>query len=161
MRSISHVLKTTKPICVIFGTFQFLLFSTCLLTSLSSMLHTKWRNLVQDNNSFPLFKPKAAFLSLLLTLLHTLRNMDCTNIIISFKDLFDVSTVLLQSTLETTTPFSDAWRLRDFPPRLAACISSPTSIEVYCCPSRPWTRPLSSRPSIHSRCWFYSATWSD
>ena len=39
---------------------------------------------------------------------------DCMNIIVSFEDLFDVYVILLQSQFETTSPFTDASRPRDF-----------------------------------------------
>jgi len=34
--------------------------------------------------------------------------------------MFNVSTVLLQNAFETTSSFTDVWRLQDFPSRLAA-----------------------------------------
>jgi len=49
-----------------------------------------------------------------------LRKIDCTGIILPFKDMFDVPAVLLQNAFNTMIPFADASRLCDFPPRLAA-----------------------------------------
>jgi len=63
---------------------------------------------------------------------------DSTNIILSFKYMSDVFAVLLQNVFETTTSFTDAWRLRDFPPRLAVYQVS-NKHKVCCCSSRPWT----------------------
>jgi len=53
--------------------------------------------------------------------------------IVAFKHVFDASVVPLQNALETTWPFTDASRLRDFPPRLAA----DNKHSVCCCSSRP------------------------
>jgi len=54
---------------------------------------------------------KPAFLSLLdsgfQALVQTLRNINCKDIILSFKTMFDVSTVLLQNACETMSPFTD------------------------------------------------------
>jgi len=50
-----------------------------------------------------------------------------------FKSMFAVSVVLLQNSLETTSPFTDALRLREFPPRLTAlCIGYNMVYTVDC-----------------------------
>jgi len=36
------------------------------------------------------------------------QKIDCTNVILSFKEMFDASAVLSQNALETTTLFTDA-----------------------------------------------------
>jgi len=54
--------------------------------------------------------------------------------------MFDASAVLMQNAFETT-PFADARRLRNFPPRLAEYQVS-TKHKVSCCSSRPWTTSI-------------------
>jgi len=64
-----------------------------------------------------------------LTSVPTVWKIDCTFIIFSFKDMFDVSAVLQQKAFETLSPFTDAWRLRDF--RHASLhIKSPASTKL-------------------------------
>jgi len=58
------------------------------------------------------------------------------NIIASTEDLFNVSVVLLQSTLETTPPFTDVSRLRDF--MLDTSLSFRSTIVVVQCLSTLW-----------------------
>jgi len=75
--------------------------------------------------------------------------------------MFDVSAVLLPNACETTSPFTDAWRLRDFPPRLAVYQVS-NMHKVCCCSSIPRMASIfPSVDSIHCRCRFYSAVCSD
>jgi len=52
----------------------------------------------------------SAFSSLLASGLQSKRNkkINCTDIILSFNDMFDVSAVLLQNTFETTSSLTDA-----------------------------------------------------
>jgi len=89
---------------------------------------------------FHLLKQKNDFLipSLLHNFSPNVIKVHCTNISLPFKDLFYVSAVLPQNAFVTTSPFTDVWRLRDFPPCLAAYQVS-NKQRVCCCWSRPWT----------------------
>jgi len=54
---------------------------------------------------FSLIKTKIGFTKpCFLTLVHTVWKIDCTKIIHSFKDMFDVSHIVLQNTFETSPP---------------------------------------------------------
>jgi len=52
---------------------------------------------------------------------------------------FVVSAVLQQNAFEATSPFTDAWRLRDFPPGVAA-YQVFNKHNVSCCSGRPGRR---------------------
>jgi len=55
--------------------------------------------------------------------------------------MFDMSVVLLQNAFETTSSFTDVWRLRDFPPHLTA-YSFSNKHKVSCCSGRPCTASI-------------------
>jgi len=55
--------------------------------------------------------------------------------------MFEVSVVLLQNAFRTTSPFTDAWRLQDFPQRHVA-YQVPDKHRVCCCSSRLWTASM-------------------
>jgi len=59
-----------------------------------------------------------------MTSVQTLWNIHRTNIILSLKDMFDVSAVLLQNATETTTQFTDVWLTPARHPAAPHCISS-------------------------------------
>ena len=95
--------------------------------------------------------------------------IDCTDIIVSFKDMFDVSAVLLQNAFETT--WVVVWRRgmsqshrrhHSLMPRLTARqVSNPEAQSLLL--GRPWTTFIFLSCDTHVRCCrrFYSATWPD
>jgi len=94
-------------------------------------------------SSCSFIKTKIGFLkpSCFLTSVQRLWKIDCTYIILSFKDIYDVSAILPQNAFDTTLSFTDAWRLQDFLPRLAPCEVSKTH-KVSCCSGKPWTASI-------------------
>lgn len=104
--------------------------------------------------SYPLIKTKNRFLkpSCFLTLVETLWNINCTNIIVTFKHLLDVSAILLQNAFEIPL-MPQLWY---FPPCLgthqifnglairAECGDPYLIVLHYCCPFYSATYPVCS-----------------
>jgi len=111
---------------------------------------------------FHVLKTKKSFFrkpSCFLTAVQTLWKIDCKNVILSFKDMFDVLTVLLQNAFEMTSPFT--WKIF-----CHASLHKKTQLVTltstkFAAVQADRGRPLSSRLLIHCWCRFYSAVWSD
>jgi len=100
---------------------------------------------------FTSLKTKACFLkpSCFLTAVQTFWKIDCTSMILSFKDTFDMFCCKMHSR---------RCHHSLMPARLChASLHYPLTSTVHCCWSRPWTASLSSRLSMHRCCWVYSA----
>ena len=85
--------------------------------------------------------------------------IDCTDTFI--KNMSDVFAVLLQNAFEITSPFTDAWRLRDFPLSLHIRPKSRKRNTKF--PAVRADRGVTAQSCVSTHCCrrFYSATWLD
>ena len=125
-------LLQTAAVCIIVGTLQ------CHVLNMPVVFHqlfiqsgTTWWKIT---TRFTSLKTKACFLkpSCFLTAVQTFWKIDCTSMILSFKDMFWY--VLLQNAFQTMSPFTDACKTF-----CHASLHYPLTSTVRCCWSRPWT----------------------